>query len=152
MARQASSGIMGRAGSTVGLTQDAPWAHVAYRVGLSLLALGFVGVAVSISVGLQHLVVACVTATAAGGVAAAFGLYRMYREDQAMPWDIRQSDDGEDGDGGGGGGWRQPEPTQTPPRDGATPPEVSEDPAWWHDFERQLAGWVVEEAKSSSNG
>lgn len=124
--------------------QGRRWNGLAYRAGLTVFALAFVGVAVSITTGNQTVVIACITAAVAGGVVAAFELCRMMRNDMRVLWSDGASDPGEDE---GGGGWgRSPDPEVTPPPDGMWP--ELEEPAWWPAFERDLNNWVPDTSDS----
>ncbi len=126
------------------------WSAWTYRAGLSVFASAFVGVAIAITTGDQTLVIAFITAAAAGGVVAAFELCRMMRNDlRLFSGEESHDDDDDGGGGGGGGGWGRPtEPEVTPPQPEGLLPELDE-PAWWPAFELALNNWVPDTSDAS---
>lgn len=130
-------------------TGGSKWGGVTYRIGLSVFALAFFGVAIAISTGNQAVEIACITVAVAGGVVAGFELYRMTRNDLRLLWN---EDPGDDGGGGGGGGWgRAPDPEVTPPKPDGLLPELDE-PAWWPAFEQDLNSWVLDSSDTPGAG
>lgn len=123
------------------LRRERQWGRIAYIVGFGMFALGFVGMAVSVTTGSEALVVVCIAVVVLGGIAAGIGLHRMYGHELRQLL-VRDEDGGDHGDGGGGWGRGRP-PEETPPGRGGTPPGEEDQPSWWPAFEHSLKEWSV---------
>ncbi len=119
------------------------WGRAVYVVGFGVFALGFVGMAVSVTTGSEVLVIACIAVVVLGGIAAGIGLHQMFGSEMRELWGGPEP--GDPGDDGGGWG-HGPGPGETPPEAGGTPPDGQEQPEWWPSFEHDLKSWMLEGA------